>query len=510
MTFNNVLLCLYEADIFDKQITFQRVYLYFKINKLMFCDILREEFEKMIFSIAGNSDEVYEGLIDKFARCYSIHKLEKSVAVLLNQKSGVESTYQVEDNILMHFFEPGVQGVYFELSEDLQRVFTLYCEDNYRTNEVLLNWQDLIITGYKIPMNMIETLLTDLGVVPNYLTISKVNKLLVEFERLEASFMPGKSNEIVTIEDMDTIGERDHIRFDFHDFLLLLSFIGVKILARGNLDMYNLEDIVRLFLSDYVHLKENGKRDVGGNAELSNAFVKRYAKHRDHLLEREAIDSKLEEEYLKNGLDNFCVDFDINIKSESRKTIMEQLMQHLKFYKADRRKEKKQTKIMSTFTLPQLSKGRGGHTKTKTTAQKLGNAQAPGRAKVEAKDEKVTFSNLDLYKKLRASQNLNDTKLPEDKKITELELIYEVPVYHRLTDNLKADLDLILNHFINKDHLLCDKLIHQMLAALNACKEVDYELITYLYYLEGLVYMDAERTDYALHFFFKGMKNEAK
>ena len=511
MTFNNVLASLYEAGIYNKRVTFQRVYTYFKVHNLMYCDILRDEFETLIFEISDKSHNNYETIIDKYSDHFGI-KDDMSKAILLTQqKSKLGSAQALEEMLLERFFEPAVQGVFYGFSDDLARVYTLYCEDNYRCDEVVLNWDDIVLTDTMISEQMVERLFADTGVVPNYITASKLKKLLAEFVVLRGLLLRGRTSGTATFEDVEQQMENCAFDFDIHDFTLFLSFAAVKVLAQGDLDMYNIEELVALFFTDYLLINRNDGKVVD-RSDQTNVFLSRLRKHQKYLLHREVLDPVLEDNFASNGLGDFCVDYEPNDKLEPCEAILKQVEQTFALIKLERAEDENSNKTQTPMSA--ISGKKTGDPATMTLdsnkAQRPAFSSANKFCPTANQGGEGEFSNLELYKKLRAKDNLNSTKLPEDKVLAELELIYELPEYHKLSPSHADKLNKFFSQFVAKDYLLCVQLATEMLVATSISKPIDYEFVIYLYYYQGLVYLRASKTDRALNSFYNGLKIVAK
>ncbi len=426
---------------------------------------------------------------------------------------------------------------------EIENIFTLYVKKNYVKSKLFLNWDEIKVQGKGMKLATIYVFLYEAGILPFHMTIDQYNdicsKTLVTMsEKLQYFYQDKKIKILLKRPANNTDSASLKIDGDphalIHDFVLILSKIGVEIIKLHFDSKMEASLMLEKFFRDNLFLRTN--EEIKNNQlvfEPKTKFLGYLQKLHPQLMDLEDESDKKDHKTTNDIIDEFesisktqeeITPFSVVLQSFKTHFAMQKLCEFSTFktYKDDTQNETNTSNRLNPKANPieALIIGVNIPVSKQRTESKKANIKSnkpekpiPYEKKPEVEPAKSFTHNLNFYRALIKDEPYKDFR---DRNIDpvdiELELIYSnitPPNFENNTDAFE-----LFNCFMAGCKAGKFNMASTALARLTNIIEENFkdrvDLTNLSFFIKGMMFEHMGMYELAAHSFYKCLKNYEK
>lgn len=221
-----------------------------------------------------------------------------------------------------------------DFSIEFENIYTIYYSENYKSDSIVYDLSDIYDNRIQLTLKDVYNFLRDTEIVPVYLTIEDFVTLYCEnFEaeekKLKHAFIFGEEQGVV------------YPKVSLFDMVCFVCIIGLKIIAKDDLDMFDVNDVIHDFFKEYLYIRKNV--EIVAEKECYNPttpFLQRVIKHNSKIRETLIVSQNLKQEVKEYKLKQLKTFDHFTEKEISKKELKEMLkdIPELEIYDFDEKK----------------------------------------------------------------------------------------------------------------------------------------------------------------------------
>lgn len=413
-------------------------------------------------------------------------------------------------------FHEDITSIINQFSLELENIYVLYFPANYEASVVLHNWNDIKEYDYRISLDSIYNFLNDVEIIPVYLNIDEFIIIYVTYYNYDIADVDLLKRRILLKDDeSDDIEDFAMSEIGFYELVNFIFLCGIKILAADKPELFDLRDLLEMYLRNYLCLRTN--MEILAHQEVhmsSNRFLKYLYEHDNNIRDKFVITEQQQQELTHYETDRVVSIEMFTEQLTDIKTIKLALVDKLlkiDFLDLDSAKyldENKQHRVLGA----QVPQPRVRPPLPKKPLKVLNNRRNVVKIDPFFKrqpDKGMTHDykhNYNLYRKLKNDENNKKLDTKELYKLTRLpELMYEIIDIPDIDEKDYIDVIKIL-HLIGTNQLLTSlKLLTFIINRVEKDKFMSREYLCYLYFTKGIVHLKAQKYDEAMTLFYHCM-----
>lgn len=456
----------------------------------------------------------------------SLFKLSKKVyeADMRDQQMALEATQgesslcSITDShkLTERLLQEDIIALVSEFSLEFENVYTLYLQPNYEAQEILHNWDEIKADDARVGVEGIYVFLTDAEIIPIYITIDDFTSLCTK--TISSANIDCEDLKHLLLFRKADHGDDEEIQMPELGFYEMMNFIlriGVKLLADDNIELFDLPDLLRVFLRSYLYMRSDMEILGQLNVYTSLTPFLKYLQAHSHNIRDKVIVPEAQEEEIRHFVTESITSVETFTENLVDKKLIKQTLGSkllkVDFPDVDEKKymdDNKKDRVLGE----QIPQPRVRKQLPKKPIKAFNNRRDAVKIDPFFKRkpiEDITHDykhSYNLYIKMRNDENNKDLNTKEMYKLSRLpEIIYEIVDIPEVSERDYIDVIKIL-YLVNTNQLLsCLKLITYISHKVEKDKFISREYLAYLYFTKGVVYLKAEKYDEAMTLFYHCM-----